>query len=97
MPNLSIISCPATVQCFDNGSPSLSVKKVLSIAILDSNDAPTSVLINGSDVTKLKENSPVEAVVGRLSCLDQDASQSHVYTLQSNGDVFMVRNNIDNS
>lgn len=83
----------ATVQCFDNGSPSLSVKKKLSIAILDSNDAPTSVLINGSDVTQLKENSPVEAVVGRLSCLDQDASQSHVYSLQSNGDVFMINEN----
>ena len=53
-------------------------------------------MINGSDVTQLKENSPVEAVVGRLSCLDQDASQSHVYSLQSNGDVFMVRNNIHN-
>lgn len=79
------------MQCFDNGNPALSVKKMITIEVLDSNDAPTRILINGSDVTKLEENSPVEAVVGHLSCIDQDIRQSHVYSLQSRKDVFMVR------
>ena len=91
MSNLAIISISATVQCFDNGSPALSVRKKLSVEILDSNDAPTGILINGSGITKLKENSPVEAVVGHLTCVDQDARQSHVYSLQSSEGVFMVR------
>ena len=80
-----------TLQCFDNGSPSLSVTKTLSIPIVDSNDAPTSIMINGSGLAKLEENSPVGAVVGYLSCIDQDARQSHSYYLQSNNDIFMVR------
>ena len=66
------------------------MQKKISIQILDSNDAPTRILINGSDVVKLEENSPVEAVVGHLSCLDQDVSQSHEYRLQSYSNVFMV-------
>ena len=80
-----------TVQCFDNGRPSLSIQKKISIQVLDSNDKPTGVLINGSTVMNLPENSPIESVVGPLSCIDQDAGQSHQYELQSGGDIFMVR------
>ena len=47
-------------------------------------------MVNGSGVIKLEENSPFEAVVGHLSCVDQDARQSHSYSLQSNTDIFMV-------
>ena len=64
---------------------------MIAIKILDSNDAPTRIFINGSNVVMLEENSPVEAVVGHLSCLDQDVSQSHEYSLQSYGNIFMVR------
>ena len=86
-----MISFSVTLQCFDNGSPSLSVTKTLSIPIVDSNDAPTRIMINGSGLAKAEENSPVGTVVGHLSCVDQDTRQSHSYYLQSNKDIFMVR------
>ena len=81
---------PATVQCFDNGSPGLSVQKQISIAVIDSNDKPTEILINGGSRVLLPENSPPEAVVGQLTCVDQDKSQKHLYTMHSKDDVFMV-------
>ncbi|XP_065053229.1 protocadherin Fat 4-like isoform X4 [Rhopilema esculentum] len=83
----------ATVQCFDNGSPALSVQKQISIAVIDSNDKPTEILINGGSRVLLPENSPPEAVVGQLTCVDQDKSQKHSYTMYSKDDVFMINEN----
>ena len=79
-----------TIQCFDNGAPSLSVMKVINIQVLDSNEQPTNLLINGSTVTMLPENTPDDAVVGHLSCVDPDIGQRHVYSLAQADAIFKV-------
>eukprot|EP00794_Sanderia_malayensis_P003137 gene3137-3605_t len=79
-----------TIRCYDSGVPSLFVDQQITIPVLDSNERPTRLLISGADVVMLPENSPNDAVVGQLSCTDQDAGQSHTYTLETNTDVFKI-------
>ena len=78
------------MECFDDGVPALSIKRNISIPVLDSNEKPTGLFINGGNNTKIPENAPVKSVVGQLSCIDQDSGQSHRYELLNFMDIFMV-------
>ncbi len=51
-----------------------------TITILNVNDAPTAISLNPSDVD---EGKPVGTTVGTFSATDQDAGQTHTYTLVS--------------
>ena len=55
----------------------------------DSNDAPTSVLINGKNYEEVPENS-VAATVGTLFAVDEDKNQSHIFSVVGNDSSFVV-------
>ena len=67
-----------TVKSTDSGSPSLSTTKSFTIKVLDVNERPTSVSLNKNVVV---ENSPMNMVIGTLSTVDPDNSQTFTYTL----------------
>nr|WP_249810728.1 VCBS domain-containing protein [Bradyrhizobium sp. 17] len=77
-----------TVRATDGGG--LTVNKTFTIATTDVNEAPTAVLLSNSSVA---ENSAANTVVGALSVLDPDASDSATFTLTSNpGGLFAILN-----
>ena len=55
-------------------------EKQFTITVTDANDAPTDLALSPSTVP---ENSPIGTTVGNLSSTDQDAGDSHTYTLVS--------------
>ena len=67
-----------TVKSTDSGSPSLSTTKSFSIKVLDVNERPTSVRLDRNVVV---ENSPMNTMIGTLSTVDPDNSQTFTYTL----------------
>ncbi|MGB7413385.1 MAG: cadherin repeat domain-containing protein, partial [Thermosynechococcaceae cyanobacterium] len=60
-----------------------SATKVLTIAVLNVNEAPTQILLSQMSVA---ENSGSGTVIGRLSTVDPDAGDSHSYRLVNDGD-----------
>ncbi|XP_012556552.2 protocadherin Fat 4 isoform X1 [Hydra vulgaris] len=67
------------VECFDNGSPPLSIKQNFTINILDSNDQPSAINYNISSVL---ENANFNQLVAQLIVEDQDQNQSHLCEAQ---------------
>lgn len=68
--------------------------KQFQINILDSNDAPTDIVLNSPTIA---ENQSSGAFIGQLSTIDQDASGSYVYSLVSgtgstHNSSFFIRN-----
>lgn len=57
-----------------------SFEKDFTITVTDVNEAPASLSLNGSS---LPENQPAGAMVGVFSAIDQDAGDTHTYTLVS--------------
>ena len=57
----------------------LSVKMNFSIAVTDSNDAPTGIVVSGPQ--KLSEDSAVGTYVATLATTDQDVRQTHTYSI----------------
>ncbi|UPJ41119.1 VCBS domain-containing protein [Bradyrhizobium sp. 40] len=77
-----------TVRATDAGG--LSVDRTFTISTTNVNEAPTAVLLSNSSVA---ENSAANTVVGALSALDPDASDSATFTLTSNpGGLFAILN-----
>ncbi len=74
----NITSASIRVRVTDNGG--LSADQVLSISIIDRNDAPSNILLDNSAVN---ENMPSRTSVGKLSSADEDASNSFSYSLVS--------------
>ncbi|MDQ3145887.1 MAG: cadherin domain-containing protein [Actinomycetota bacterium] len=61
-------------------------EKTFTIDVEDANDAPTDIALSRSDID---ENKPAESEVGSLSSTDQDAGDTHTYSLvpgQGSGD-----------
>ena len=67
-----------TVKSTDSGTPSLWTTKSFIIKVLDVNERPTSVSLDKNVVV---ENSPLNTVIGTLSTVDPDNSQTFTYTL----------------
>ncbi len=66
------------------------------ISIVDRNDPPTEISLSSEDVN---ENQPKETAVGTLTAADQDAGETHTYTLVSgsggtDNDSFLIDNNL---
>lgn len=72
----TVSSFSIRVASTDNGS--LSFQKVFTITVNDSNDAPSAVNLSASSVN---ENSALGTIVGLLSSVDADASQTFTYSL----------------
>jgi VCBS repeat-containing protein len=53
-----------------------------TITVNDVNEAPTDIVLDNTDVD---ENLPVDAVVGNLSTVDQDSTDTHTYSLVDTG------------
>jgi len=71
-------------------------EKVFTINVLDSNDAPTNIVLSNSMVT---ENLPIGTKVGNLSTVDQDPSDQFVYNFDNisnsdNANFFILGNEI---
>ena len=60
---------------------------MFQINVLDSNDAPTNVLINGKKYEDVPENS-VAATVGTLFAVDEDRNQTHMFSIVGNDSSF---------
>jgi VCBS repeat-containing protein len=56
----------------------LTFDKVFTIAVADSNDAPTAIDLSNSSVA---ENQPAGTTVGAFTTTDPDAADTHIYTL----------------
>lgn len=78
------------VECQDNGNPSYSIRRNISVRISDVNEAPYDIRLNSSTV--VKENVDVGYVIGPLTCRDPDIGQRHLFTVMGNySSVFQVR------
>ena len=62
----------------DNGNPSQSLTKNFTIFITDINDSPRKIKISNYTV---RENQPVDTLVGTLSAEDEDRNQVLTFTL----------------
>ena len=88
-----------TLKSTDNGTPPLSVTKIIELRVEDVNEAPTDIILSKDNVT---EDSPIGAVVGSLTVMDPDnmgsrgSWQSHVCSVGSGGQgMFKItRNNL---
>jgi len=74
----SVNTCSIRVET-DDGNGGMFEKSFI-INIGDINDAPTDIALDNSDVV---ENEPVGTVVGNFSTTDEDATDTHTYTLVS--------------
>ena len=78
-----------SVECHDNGNPSLSISQNVSVEIADVNEAPFNIRLNASAV--VQENVQVGYIIGDLTCKDPDIGQRHVFTVLGNySSVFQV-------
>lgn len=73
------------------------LQKVISISINNTNDAPTNISLNETDIN---ENLPAYTTVGNFTTTDQDTANSFAYSLVSgsgstdNGSFTIVGNNL---
>ncbi|XP_062519525.1 protocadherin alpha-C2-like [Corticium candelabrum] len=67
------------VECRDSGVPALGVRRAFHIAVIDVNEAPTKIILNGSRY--LREDLSVGDSIAELSVVDDDAGQSHTYAV----------------
>ncbi len=75
------------VRATDNGTPSLSASKILTIAIQNVNDAPRV----SSSIFTVDENVPSDTVIGTVDASDQDANQTLAYEILSGSDSSTFR------
>lgn len=68
------------VRSTDHGG--LFTEKEFTITVNDINDAPTDIVVSNSSVN---ESLPAGTVVGELSSDDQDAGDTHIFTLIDTG------------
>ena len=85
-----------SVKTSDNGSPSMSTSKNFVIEVLDVNEKPVTVRLNGN---RVRENSGIGTTIGIMSVIDPDNTrtplQTFSYTLkESAGSLFRVDNNV---
>ena len=66
------------VKSIDSGGE--SIEAAMTVTITDANDAPTAI---STTALELAENEAIGAVIGQFSSADEDAQDSHTYTLVS--------------
>jgi gliding motility-associated-like protein len=69
-----------TVRVRTTDAGGLTFEKAITITVLNINDAPTNLALSA---TTINENNAVGAIIGELSSTDQDAGDTHSYTLVS--------------
>ena len=67
--------------------------RTFKIDVKDSNDVPTSVLIDGKTYEEVPENS-LAATVGTLFAVDEDKNQSHIFSVVGNDSSFVVNGRV---
>jgi hypothetical protein len=65
------------IHCSDDGNPPLSVHHSFHVAVVDVNEPPTEISLDGKRV--IPENKPVDTLIGKLGVKDPDKGQSHSY------------------
>ncbi|KAK3580860.1 hypothetical protein CHS0354_032921 [Potamilus streckersoni] len=72
----------------------LSMSSAFRITVQDSNDYPTGILLNGTAVEQLSvlENSG-GGLLARISAVDPDKGQTHIFSSADKGSYFYVANN----
>ena len=81
-------SYPIKIRTSDGNG--VTFEKDFTITISNVNDAPTNIMLSKASIT---ENNSVNAVIGTLKTTDEDASDSHTYTLVSGGANFNFNGN----
>jgi len=69
-----------TVRVRTTDAGGLTYEKAITITVININDAPTNLALS---TTSINENNAVGAIIGELSSTDQDAGDTHSYTLVS--------------
>ena len=81
---------PVSVECHDNGTPQYSVRRNVDVVVMNVNEAPFNISLDGSLV--VEENAHVGYPVGNLTCQDPDVGQPHVFAVIGNySSIFEVR------
>ena len=83
------VTVPLDITATDSGTPAESYTESFVIDVQNANDPPSAIAIS-SDTVKEKVSG---ATVGVLSATDQDAGQTHVFTLVDPNSVFEIVNN----
>lgn len=83
-----VISLRVTVTDSTVAGPNKSVSSDVTIQVIDTNDAPTSLSVSASDIRSGEQG----AVAGRINVVDQDASDE--YTFSVSDSRFMVDGNV---
>lgn len=75
-----------TVHVVDSGSPPLTSSAIITITLIDQNDPPTDISLSGVSVKEYANGANGGArsgtVIGKLSTTDQDAKDTHTYSLE---------------
>ncbi|MFT7034260.1 MAG: hypothetical protein ACJA2S_002773, partial [Cyclobacteriaceae bacterium] len=84
-----------TVRLETKDSGEITIEKAFSIQIIDQNDAPTDIILDNSTVP---ENLSLGILIGELTSLDEDPTDSHFYSFASgadddNNDLFSISGN----
>ena len=66
------------VRSTDSGTPSKSIQRNFSITINDVNDRPRDLKLSNKTI---KENAPINTVIGQFTARDEDINQRLVYSL----------------
>jgi len=69
------------IRVTDNGAGALFAERTVVVNIDDTNNAPTDILLSNNSVD---ENKALGWIVGSLSALDSEMSQTHTYSLVDN-------------
>ncbi|XP_048583508.1 protocadherin Fat 4 isoform X2 [Nematostella vectensis] len=77
-----------TVVAADEGNPPLQTNLSFEVHVLDNNDRPQGIQLSPSTVL---ENATAGAVIGSLQARDQDANQTHSFSVVDRTDLFEVR------
>lgn len=89
-----------TVQVVDGGSPPLTSSAVISITLINQNDAPTAIALSRLSVNEYAQGAAQGSksgnLIGKLSTTDQDTGDTHTYSLDdsANGKVKISGSNL---
>ncbi|KAL5009032.1 hypothetical protein ScPMuIL_014613 [Solemya velum] len=79
---------PLTVNVVVQDKGSLSVNKKWTFTVNNANEPPTDIILDG-DISAIPEND-ANFVIGALTCIDDDANDTHKYHILTMWDTFKI-------
>ena len=88
----SINGYNVTIRVIDSGFPSLFLDKIITISVINVNEAPSKVLLVCDGIPCIvRDNTTVDSVIGKFEVIDEDLNDLHQFVLLESGDgIFRV-------